>query len=47
MKLEKKPDKELKLTTFSKVSDLKIPDSPPPEKAKEDDNEPGGMTKFE
>ena len=39
MKLEKKPEKEGVLTTFSKVSNLKIPDSPPPEK-KEDPDEP-------
>jgi hypothetical protein len=36
-----------KLTTFSKVSNLKVPDSPPPE---QEDPIPGaqpGMTKFE
>ena len=47
MKLDKKPDQEVSaaLNTFSKVADLKIPDSPPPEE--NDDPEEGGMNKFE
>jgi hypothetical protein len=32
------PEKKKPLTSFSKVSDMKIPDSPPPER---DDDVPG------
>jgi hypothetical protein len=48
MKIEKKPENETPASrnTFSKVGNIKIPDSPPPEKAK-DEEEPGGMNKFE
>lgn len=47
MKLDKKPENEVSFSrnTFSKVADLKVPDSPPPEQ-KEDPSE-GGMNKFE
>ena len=47
MKLDKKPEHQVSaaLNTFSRVADLKIPDSPPPEENKDDD-EPG-MNKFE
>jgi hypothetical protein len=52
MKLDKKPenDKSFALNTFSKVADLKVPDSPPPEKKElsdEEDKARGGMSKFE
>jgi hypothetical protein len=49
MKLENKQeerDNQAPLTTFSKVSNLKVPDSPPPEK-KEEPEAAGGMSKFE
>jgi hypothetical protein len=47
MKLDKKPEHEVSAAknTFSKVADLKIPDSPPPEK--NDEPEEPGMNKFE
>jgi hypothetical protein len=47
MKIDKRPENEIPASrnTFSKVSDLKFPDSPPPEK-KEEDDEPG-MNKFD
>ena len=32
---------------FSKVADMKIPDSPPPEKEEENNDEGSGMNKFE
>jgi len=38
------------LPNFSKVADMKIPDSPPPEKAESENQLPGaepGMGKFE
>ena len=48
MKLDKEPEvkgKPAYLNTFSKVADLKVPDSPPPEKNEEEDlSKPG---KFE
>lgn len=48
MKLDAEPAKQSKpyLTTFSKVADLKVPDSPPPEKVEEEEDlsKPG---KFE
>ena len=47
MKLERKPSNEgipAHINTFSKVANLKIPDSPPPEEEKEDLSQPG---KFE
>jgi len=48
MKLDKKPEVEVPAprNTFSRVGDIKEPESPPPEKAKESE-EPGGMNKFE
>jgi hypothetical protein len=48
MRLDKKPDHEISAAknTFSKVADIKIPDSPPPEKVEEEPEE-GGMNKFE
>ena len=47
MKLDKKPENQVSaaINTFSKVADMKIPDSPPPEK--NDDPEEPGMNKFE
>ncbi len=40
--------KSFKLDKFSKVADLKVPDSPPPEKKESSDEEgKGGMSKFE
>lgn len=50
MKLEKKPDKELTpahINIFSKKSQLKIPDSPPPEPEKEEPPKPGEPNQFE
>jgi hypothetical protein len=50
MKLDKKPEFEVSAAknTFSKVADLKIPDSPPPEKQESDtEDAKGGMGKFE
>lgn len=47
MKLDRKPDKELPLNTFSKKSNLKIPDSPPPEPEKDSPEAPGKKDKFE
>lgn len=51
MKLDKKPENEVSAArnTFSKVADLKIPDSPPPEKQEEEEetDAKGGMSKFE
>ena len=46
MKLDKEPEKQNKpyLDTFSKVANLKFPDSPPPEPEKEDLSQPN---KFE
>mgnify|MGYP001626761640 CR=1 FL=1 len=48
MKLDKEPEikgKPAYLNTFSKVADLKVPDSPPPEKNEDEDlSKPG---KFE
>ena len=47
MKIDKEPEKSTKpyLDPFSKVRDLKVPDSPPPEKTEEEDlSKPG---KFE
>lgn len=48
MKLEKKPEIDIPASrnTFSKVGDLKIPDSPPPEKKEDPEEEKGGMSKF-
>ena len=52
MKLDKRSEESKKqptksnLTTFSKVGDIKVPDSPPPEK-EEEPEEGGGMSKFE
>ena len=47
MKLDKKPENQVSTAnnTFSKVANLKIPDSPPPEE--KEDPEEGGMNKFE
>lgn len=47
MKLDKKPEQKVSFSrsTFSKVADYNVPDSPPPE-IKEDPSE-GGMNKFE
>jgi len=39
-------EKSAPLTTFSKVGEIKEPESPPPEK-KEEDEGPGGMNKFD
>ncbi len=41
--------KSFKLDKFSKVADMKVPDSPPPEKkeSSEDEAAKGGMSKFE
>ena len=50
MKLDKEPEvkgKPAYLNTFSKVANLKIPDSPPPEKEKEDMEELNQPNKFE
>lgn len=51
MKVDKKPENQISFAknTFSKVADMKIPDSPPPEKKDSDpeDNVKGGMGKFE
>ncbi len=50
MKLEKKPEKELTpahVNIFSKKAQLKIPDSPPPEKEKEDSPQQGEPNTFE
>ena len=50
MKLEKEPEVEGTrpyLDTFSKVANLKIPDSPPPEKEEDDLNDPSQPNKFE
>ena len=50
MKLDKKTENEVSAAknTFSKVADLKIPDSPPPEKQESDNEDPkAGMGKFE
>ena len=48
MKLDKVPDSQpsAAINTFSKVADLKIPDSPPPEE-NNDEPEEKGMNKFE
>ena len=49
MKVEE--NKTFTLTSFSKVADLKVPDSPPPEKKESSDEEgkagKAGMGKFE
>ena len=49
MKLDAEPAKQSKpyLTTFSKVADLKVPDSPPPEKVEEDEADLSKPGKFE
>jgi hypothetical protein len=50
MKLEKKPDVELipaHVNIFSKKANLKIPDSPPPEPAIEEETKPGEKNSFE
>lgn len=50
MKLEKKPDVELTpahVNIFSKKANLKIPDSPPPEPAIEEETKPGEKNSFE
>ena len=50
MKLERKPSVEgipAYKNTFSKVADLKIPDSPPPELEKDDPEDLSKPSKFE
>jgi hypothetical protein len=50
MKLDRKPDVELTpahINIFSKKAQLKIPDSPPPEKEKEEAPKPGEPNSFE
>ena len=45
MKIDKKAEIAGVKNSFSKVADMKIPDSPPPEKEVEDDKP--GMNKFD
>ena len=52
MKIDKEQEKELRgipawQNTFSKVHDLKVPDSPPPEEDKEDEEDLKKPNKFE
>ena len=49
MKLDAPPPKSSKpyLDTFSKVANLKVPDSPPPEKVEEDETDLSKPGKFE
>lgn len=49
MKLEKKPEIDIPASknTFSKVGEIKIPDSPPPQKQDDEEEEKGGMSKFQ
>lgn len=50
MKLERRPSTEeipAHINRFSKVANLKIPDSPPPEPEKEEEYDPKKPSKFE